>query len=260
MIGIQINTANLERAIFEFALTTRKELADATIQQAGILVGHVIALTPPGGGKGQAFTENGGISLAAKKRGEASIAADISKIFPTSKLPAERLQAMVANGWEFRTGKGHKDTVREFAESTEDLKRIHSFARNPKTGRTRKMKGIGMAVTRKGILRQYIKQEIAKVGKLNAGWVAAARKLKTASRNVPAWISRHNDRLATGGADVRKNGSKVGIRIYNTQAWFPSGMESRVALAVARRERGIQVAIEAILEKRAKAAERRMAT
>lgn len=256
MIDVQINTVNLEHALAEFATLSRKELGEVTKQQAGMLVGHVIALTPPGGSRGQAMADTGGISLAAKKRGEAAIAADIAKLFPTSNLPADQLAAMVSRGFEFRTGKGHKDTVREVAESAEDLKRIHQFARSPQSGRTRKMKGIGMAITRKAVLRQYIRQEIAKVGKLNAGWLAAASALRTASRGTPAWITRHGRR--PGGADVSDRGARIGIRIYNSQTWFPTGMEARVALAVARRERGLRTAMEAILARRAAVAERRM--
>jgi hypothetical protein len=256
MITASVNTSNLENALAEFAALTRKDLSEVTRQQAGILVGHVIAITPPGGKGGEAFTDSGGIGLSAKKRGEAAIAADIARIFPTSPLKHDTLVGMVNAGYEFQTGKGHKDTVREVAESADDLKRIHQFARNPRTGRTRKMKGIGMAITRKAVLKQYIRQEMAKVGKLNAGWINAARELKTAGRAVPAWITRHG--AGRGGADVSDRAGRIGIRMFNSEVWFPSGMDSRVALAVRRRENGLKKAMEAVLERRAKAAERRM--
>jgi hypothetical protein len=146
--------------------------------------------------------------------------------------------------------------VRDVAESASELRMIHQFARNPRTGRTRKMRGVGMAITRKAVLRQYIKQEIKKTGLLNAGWIRAASDLKTASRAVPAWIKRHGAR--PGGSSIRDTGGKIGIRIYNTQAWFPSGMDARVRIAVSRRERGLIKALEAVLERKARAAERRM--
>jgi hypothetical protein len=256
MIDVHVKTTNLEAALAEFAAVTRKDLVDVYRQQAGILVGHVIAITPPGGKGGQALTDSGGIGLDAKKRGEAVIAADIARLFPTSTLKHETLLGMVNAGFEFQTGKGHKDTVREVAESTEDLARIHQFARNPRTGRTRKMKGVGMAITRKAVLKQYIRQEMAKVGKLNAGWINAAREMKTAGRAVPAWITRHG--AGRGGANVTERAGKIGITIFNSEIWFPSGMEARVALAVARRENGLRKAMEAVLERRARAAERRM--
>lgn len=255
MIEIRVDTRRLESALSEYANLARKDLGAVVKQQAGILVGHVIALTPPGGRKGEAMTDSGGVSMAAKKRGEANIASDIAKIFPTSNLPIAALQGMVEQGFEWQVGRGQKATVREVAESVEDLRRVHQFARNPKTGRTRKMNGIGMAVTRKAVLRQYIRQEIAKTGKLSAGWLNAGIELRTAPRAMPAWIRRHGNR--PGGADVSDRGGRVGIRIFNSQVWFPGNMSTRVALAVARRERGLQKACEAILEKRARAAERR---
>jgi hypothetical protein len=256
MLDVKVDTSNLESALAEFATLTHKDLGEVTKQQAGILVGHVIAITPPGGKGGEAFTDAGGIGLEAKKRGEAAIAADITRLFPTSKLKHETLVGMVNAGFEFQTGKGHKDIVRDVAESADDLARVHKFARNPRTGRTRKMKGIGMAITRKGILKQYIRQEMAKVGKLNAGWINAARELKTANRAVPAWITRHG--AGRGGANVTQQAGRIGVTIFNSEIWFPSGMEARVALAVARRENGLMKAMEAVLERRAKAAERRM--
>lgn len=256
MITATVDTSNLETALAEFAALTRKDLGEVTRQQAGILVGHVIAITPPGGKGGEAFTDSGGIGLSAKKRGEAAIAADITRLFPTSTLKHDTLVGLVNAGFEFQTGKGHKDIVREVAESAEDLRRIHQFARNPRTGRTRKMKGIGMAITRKAVLKQYIRQEMAKVGKLNAGWINAARELKTAARAVPAWITRHG--AGRGGADISDRGSRIGIRIFNSEVWFPNGMDARVALAVKRRENGLKKAMEAVLERRARAAERRM--
>lgn len=256
MLDVKVDTSNLESALAEFASVTSKDLGEVTRQQAGILVGHVIAITPPGGKGGQAFTDSGGIGLEAKKRGEAAIAADITRLFPTSKLKHETLVGMVNAGFEFQTGKGHKDIVRDVAESADDLARIHQFARNPRTGRTRKMKGIGMAITRKGVLKQYIRQEMAKVGKLNAGWINAARELKTASRAVPAWITRHG--AGRGGANVTERSGRINVTIFNSEIWFPSGMDARVALAVARRENGLKKAMEAVVERRAKAAERRM--
>jgi hypothetical protein len=257
MIEIDLDTSGLETAILEFANVSRKALGEVVKQQAGILVGHVIALTPPGGRGGQALTDRGGIALEAKKRGESSIAADIAKLFPTSKLPTEALLSMTAAGMEFKTGKGHKDIVRDVAESIGELRILHQRARNPQTGRTRKGKGAAMAVTRKNILQQYIRQEIAKVGKLNAGWINAATELKTAGRAVPNWIKRHGAK--DGGADIQNTGPMVGVRIFNNQTWFPQNMTSRVGLAVVRRENGLRKAMEAILARQARAAEQRMA-
>jgi hypothetical protein len=58
--------------------------------------------------------------------------------------------------------------------------------------------------------------------------------------------------------NVADKGPRVRIQIYNTQTWFPQGMETRVRIAVARREAGLQKAMEAVLKRRAAAAEKRM--
>ena len=259
MLDIQINTSNLESAMAEFAKLTRKDLGEVTKQQAGILVGHVIALTPPGGRQGQSMTDSGGIGLEAKKRGEARIASDISMLFVTTRLPEGAIDKLINNrDFEWENPKKGGRTVQVFrkANSLADLKIVHTAARNPRSGRTRQSGGGFMAIARPALVKQYIKEAIKKVGLLNAGWITAARELKTANRAVPAWITRHGPR--GGGCDVRDSGPLVRIRIFNSQIWFPQGMEARVALAVSRREAGLKKAMEAILDRRAAAAEKRM--
>lgn len=261
MIDIRLDTSNLEAAIAEFAKLTRKELGEVTRQQAGILVGHVIALTPPGGGKGQSLTDSGGIPLDAKKRGEARIADDISKLFVTTRLPEPVIERVLYDEafrdfeWKNPVSGGRSVRVFQRANSGSDIAIIHQRGRNPRNGRTRQNGGGSMAITRPALVKAYIKQAIKKVGLLNAGWLNAARELKTASRAVPAWITRHG--AQGGGSDVRDSGPGISIRIYNTQTWFPNGMEARVALALQRREHGLKKAMEAVLQRRAKAAEKR---
>ena len=50
----------------------------------------------------------------------------------------------------------------------------------------------------------------------------------------------------------------ISIRIFNSQTWFPGDMQRRVADALRRREAGLRKAMEAVLERRAKAAQSRM--
>jgi len=261
MLDVQVDTSNLEAAIAEFAKLTRKELGEVTKQQAGILVGHVIALTPPGGGKGQPLGDSGGITLEAKKRGESRIADDISKLFVTTRLPEPVIERILYDEtfrdyeWKNPVAGGRDVRVFHRANSIADIAIIHQRGRNPRNGRTRQTGGGSMAITRPALVKAYIKEAIKKVGLLNAGWLNAARELKTASRAVPAWITRHG--AQGGGTDVRNSGPGISIRIFNTQTWFPQGMEARVALAVQRREYGLKKAMEAVLERRAKAAEKR---
>jgi hypothetical protein len=254
MIDIAIDTTSLEASIAELAHMTRKDLGEVTKQQAGILVAHVIAITPPG--HAAAISDKGGIALAAKKAGEASIAADIAKIFPTTRLSPGAIDGLIAQRHQWLGPTGIKLLTHVKANSISDMKLVHAQARNPKSGRTRAMGGRFAAITRPALLKEYIKQETAKIGLLNAGWIGAATALKTAARNVPQWIKRHGRR--PGGADIRDSGPMISISIFNSQTWFPGDMQRRVADAVRRREAGLIKAMEAILERRAKAAQDRM--
>lgn len=256
MITTSVNVSGLNDAIEKFSALTRKDLEMVYKQQAAILVGHVIAITPPGNKQALGLNDSGGIGLTAKKRGEAAIAADIHRIFPTSKLSTARLQGMIKEGFIFQVGKGRKHAITEVAETEEDLARIHKFARNPKTGRTRRMSGAGMAITKSALLRRYIKSQTLKVGKLNAGWIRAAQELKTAKSSVPAWITRHG--AGRGGVNIGRNSRGISVKMYNHEIWFPGNMESRVAAAVARRKRGLQIALAAIIERNEKKASDRM--
>ncbi|MCW1921320.1 hypothetical protein OKA05_02075 [Luteolibacter arcticus] len=257
MVNAKIDTRPLEEAVAEFSRAGRKGLDGAMKDQGGILVGHVIAITPPGGKRGEAMSERGGIDLTAKKRGESRIAADIAAIFPTTKAPEAEVQGWIRAGVKVKATKHSRAVhVRDIAFTTADLKRVHQVARNRQTGRTRAMGGDNMAYTRSNLLKAYIRQEIKRVGLLNRGWLTAAETLGTSKRNTPAWITRHGRQ--GGAATVLTGRGRTLITISNFQAWFPSGMDGRIQLALRRREAGLKKATEAILERQAKAAERRM--
>jgi hypothetical protein len=254
MIDIDIDTSRLEAAIAEFAKLTRKDLGDVTKQQAGMLVAHVIAITPPG--SGGVVSDHGGIPLAAKKSGEAIMGSDIAKIFPTTRLAPAKIDQLIAARHEWEGAGGTKLLTYRRANTLGEMAMVHQEARNPKSGRTRAMGGRFTALVRPALLKQYIKEQIAKVGLLNAGWLAAASELKTASRNVPQWIKRHGRR--PGGAEVKDSGGNVLIRIFNAQNWFPGDMTRRVALAISRREAGLKTATTAVLDRNAKKAQAKL--
>lgn len=256
MITNQVSTVRLNRAMLEFSRLGRKEMRTVVREQAGIIVGHLIAVTPPGASKGQAMNARGGIANSAKKAGEAIIAADIAALFPTTKLKDAMVHGMVDAGFEWGTGRGKK-TVREFAETVADLERIHKFARSKSTGRVKTgSTGQNMAVTRAPLRKAYIKQVQKQVGKLNAGWLRAANELKTSARATPAWITRHG--AQPGGSGELRTVGGILVRVFNNVPYFPKDMERRVQRAVFHREKGLQKAIAAMIERRAKAANARM--
>lgn len=251
MLEIKIDTRRLNAAMQRMAEATKKDLAAVVRQQSGIIVGHLIALTPPGAARGQSMTDTGGIDNAAKKHGEASIAADIAVLFPTTKLASKKIEAMMEAGFQFGTGRGRK-IVRDFAESESDLARIHSASRSAngrvRTGST----GQNMALTRSAIRRAYIKKQQQKVGLLNAGWLPAANELKTAARATPAWIRRHGSKA--GGVSFVKTTQGLTITVSNRQNYFPKNMDARIQRAVFRRGDGLRKALFEMTERNARKA------
>ena len=255
MLYIKIDTSKFERALSEFCDLTRKDFSEVMKAEAGIMVGQLIGVTPPG--NADTLNADGGITTAAKKAGESRIASDIAKLFPTTKKKDEVVEGMVEAGFKWEASNGRRYPVGSFAKTEADLKRIHQAARNPQTGRTRAGYGANMAVTRTALRRAYIKQQQLKVGKLAAGWINAADELRTSSRRVPSWIRRHG--AGPGGADITDRGGRVNIRIYNSNGWFSGNWAARLRYVVSRREKGVLASLNRELIKRAKAAERRMA-
>lgn len=257
MITATVDATGLYRAMEEFSKASRKSMDEVLEQQAGIMVGHLIAFTPPAASRGQAINDRGTIAMSAKKRGEAIIRADIATLFPTTAIRDEqRIYGMIDNGFQWGTGRGKK-IIRDFADSISDLARVHNFARSKATGRVRTgTTGQNMALTRKALRTAYTKEKIKDVGLLNAGWLRAAKKLKTAKRATPAWITRHGDK--PGGVDFRRSKSRLTITVSNKMPYFPSNMESRIARAIDRRRHGLEQALEAMLARKAKRAEQRM--
>lgn len=257
MITARVDTRPFEEALAAFAKVSRKSLDQAMRDQGGILVGHVIAITPPGGRKGQAMNDRGGIDMEAKKRGESRIAADIAAIFPTTKAPEGEVLGWIRAGIRVKPTKHARlAQVRDTAFTPGEMAKVLRIARNPQTGRTRALGGDNMAFARPALLKAFIKQEQKKVGLLNRGWLQAADHLGTAKRATPAWITRHGRQ--GGSATVRSGSMRTMITIANQQPWFPSGMDARISLALRRREAGLKKAADAILERQARAAERRM--
>lgn len=255
MFTTNVDTSGLNEALNLFAKEARKGMNDVLPKEVGIMVGHMIALTPPAAGRGQAMSDSGGITTEAKKRGEASVKADIATLFPTTRLKPERVYGMIENGFEWGTGRGKK-IIRDYAESISDLERIHNFARSPKTGRVRTgQTGANMALVKSTLRTRYMKQKAKNVGRLNAGWLKAANKLKTSKRATPAWIRRHGEQA--GGVQFRTSKSGLTITVSNRMRYMPRDMEKRTARAINRRIYGLTKALEAMVARKAKMAERR---
>ncbi len=256
MFTIETETKSLNEAMSLFAKETKKGIEDVIEQQTGMIVGHLIAMTPPGASKGQAMGKTGAITNVAKKRGEGAVKADISTLFPTTRARPAKVWGMIENGFYFGTGRGKKKVI-DYAESIHDLSRVHRFARSRKSGRVRTgLSGQNMALTTAALRNAYIKQKIKNVGMLNAGWLRAAAKVKTAKRSTPAWITRHGKK--PGDANFKRSRHGLAITVSNRMPYFPRDIDARMQRAVERRERGIAKALESMAERKAKRANQRM--
>lgn len=254
MFETTVDTTKLNQAMKAFAKESRKDLGEILQKQGGILVGHMIALTPPAAGRSQAMNDRGGITNEAKKRGEARMKADINSLFPTTRMRPERVWGMIENGHRWGTGRGAKK-IPEYAEHLDDLERVHRFARSRSTGRTGTT-GQNMALTTAALRREFIRRKIKKVGTLNAGWLAAAKKFKTAKSKTPAWITRHGEK--PGGTVFRETKSGLTITIENRMPYFPKDQYRRLQRAIERREYGLEQALQAMIDRKAKRANQKM--
>lgn len=257
MLTIHADTTQLREVMREFSRVSRRSLDDVIRQQAGVITGYMIALTPPAASRGQALSARGGVSNSAKKRGESRVAADIAALFPTTKMREGKIDGMIDAGFEFGTGRGRKK-ITQFAATEADLVRIHQAARSKSTGRTRTgSTGQNMALTRSGIRSAYIKSMQKQVGKLSAGWLRAAKELRTAKRNTPAWITRHGSK--PGGVSFARMPGGLTVTMENRMPYFPRDMESRLNIATRLGTQGLRKGIAAMLEREAKKANARMA-
>ena len=256
MITANVDTSGLNKALSEFAKESRKDMEDLLEKQGGILVGHLIALTPPGKARGQNLTDRGGIATSAKKLGEATIKADINSLFPTTRMKPEKVWGMIENGYRWGTGRGAK-RIQNYAESVAELERVHRIARSRKTGRVRTGTiGQNMALTRAATRNEFRKAQIKQVGILNAGWLRAAKRLKTAKRATPAWITRHGDK--PGGVLFRRSKHGLSIIVDNRMDYFPKNIEMRIQKAIDRREYGLTKALAAMIKRKADKANKKM--
>jgi len=245
MFDADIDTKRLNTLMAVWGKETKKGMDDVILEQSAIIVGHFIAMTPPGKAKGG----DGPIGKQEKKLGERTITADLNSLFPTTRLKSEKVWGMIENGFRWGTGRGAKK-IGAYAESVADLERIHRNARSKRTGRVRTGTiGQNMALTKKSILKSFISQQIKEVGMLNAGWLRAAEELKTSKRQIPAWIRRHGKK--PGDAQKTKTKSGLRVTVSNRMDYFPKNMKSRMQAAANRRERGLEKALEAMLTRKA---------
>lgn len=193
-----------------------KDLPAFVQQQFKGVIRIVVGITPPG-------SQNAS-GLAARRRGEATVAGDIGKLFiPVSRQKgADIMEAPAA------------------VEALHQSQRRRGRVWGKNTGRANRQR------VRKAVLTQYIRQKQAGVGKLASGWGAAASRLGVA---LPAWIRRHG----AGGLVIFENNSRsIGIRARNTIPYADQvGAARRIRHAADMQARNLERRLAEIVRRKA---------
>ena len=258
MITANVDTSKLNLAMAKFAKETRKGLEEVIELQTRSILTNLIAITPPGKRRGGDFlNKKGFISSAANKNAKIKIASDVAKLFPTTAIKDEkRILGMIERGHKWRHTKSPK-AVGSFANSMGELRRVHEQGRNPKTGRVKiNNSSQRMAVTRKALRNQLVKELQLNVGILNAGWRRAFNRLRPVSSSMPAWIKRHGAK--PGDVDFKKTRHGLTIIVSNKVGYYPKDSIARINQAVSKTQRGIEKQIEKMAASKAAKASARM--
>lgn len=257
--NLHFDTSGFSKALEKFRKLSKRDFETVLREQARGVVRHVIALTPPSQGKA-----NG----EAKKRGEATIAADLARILSPGN------QAFIDRFVEFNGGTeakelfGHKGAAALGFVYTKVLQkgdlttwhdsrrrgdgRVKQVNKGVTTGLKKKdLRGLDVGLVESKTYAWFRKRVQARVGLLAGGWNRAAERL---GYNPPAWIRRHG--AERGGIDISLAGEKMRIVISNQVKFAGNvkGLERRVQKAINLQTRAMLRRVEFAEKKAAKRA------
>ena len=181
--------------------TTKRTGAEVLRTQARGVVTTLMRVTPPANGVNDTAT-------AARRRGEASVRADVSRvIYPVRRVqPGKRIDPAAA------------------------IER----RRGARTGRVSRGERYAVEAPE---FRAELARRLAEVGKLAAGWAPAARRLGV---RVPAWINRHG---GDGfGGEVMSEGVRIRVLMVNGTIYARAqrDLERRVQWALDEQGRAME--------------------
>jgi len=240
----------------ELSAETKKDTDTIILEQTKVILGNLIAVTPPGKRRGTDFlNKKGYISNKAFQNAKKVITGDIAKLFPTSAAKEETIEGMIAAGKEFKTALGERK-IKNFATSIAELERIHKNARS-KSGRINTGRAAAnMAITRTRLKNEFKKKQFEKIGILSAGWLNAARDLKLSRAATPKWITRHSAKPGYAIFHRRKKG--LAITIANKVGYYPKDASARIEQSIGRSERNLRALIHVALKKNQEKINRKM--
>ena len=203
-IRLKFDSSKFEAALLRLYAATHRDLSSLLKEMARLFVKEVVLITPPGGGGVQ--------GPKARQRGAARVEQDVRRVFR-----------------ELKHEKWHSPEIRK-AIRERDMRRLHEILphipelagmelylepsfylhRNAKNARGVVPPNHKQNILVLGGLRQYIKGEQAKVGKLASGWNSAAAALGV---KLSAWVDRHGAGRGTVILDLQE--PSMSIRMDN---------------------------------------------
>lgn len=224
---VRINTARMKAAFARFSTVDQKAILDKTVRTDAMgFVRDIIAITPPG---------HQGKPLASGAKGEPAVAAGIAKVKSDLKKIAVPMTDAIMQRAAARSGAGSEVLLwvdddgtligveRSFfmpRATVETLDALHQarFIRGRMRGKKIEPHKQGKwqlwraPVVPQSVFKAFTEQQIAKVGKLAGGWVAAAQGLKV---RVPKIAKRH----AAGTYLPITGQDSLRFRLTNTRAY-----------------------------------------
>jgi hypothetical protein len=249
--SVTIDHAAFNRAAERMIATSKKSTKQILEEQGKIVVVEAAKITPPN----KNFKWN-------RKGGETAVTNDINKIL-VGLTPALYSDFMEIFGGKVNTRElRRKDGSVYVSDNDIAVSNIKQFHRSQR-GRNGRVttagqkgdKNIGRSKSfTRGIVTNsrkaaYIKQAVKMVGKMAAGWKAAAMKL---NGKLPAWIMRHN---TAGAISYKQTGSKGLLELSNSGVYAQKkgSIERRLNAVLNKRAGAITRRVEYFLKKNSKA-------
>jgi hypothetical protein len=268
--SLTLDASRFNRALTAFARYSRKGGQEILLDQARNFVRRVVALTPPARGKANAD---------ARRRGEATITADLARIFsPGSSDFIERFIAFNGGSRELKEDFGHRNAAALGFIYTRALERREMaqwhWSRRRKDGRVttigggaglnreaaarittglrkRDLRALDVGLVEKGAYAWFRKSVQGRVGLLASGWNRAA---ETLGYTPPQWIRRHG--TSRGSIDITTANGAFRVRVTNDVKFAGSvkDLSRRVQSALNQQAQAMEKRVKFFEEKAAKRA------
>jgi hypothetical protein len=239
---VEINWPEFNRVFLQLNLITGKPLQEEMAGQARLLIQDTIKVTPPfHQGKGQSARE-------AKKAGDASVRANINRLFIGRTLRGERRITHLFGRTDV-PGLPFIVKTKEKYPAVEDIYRHHKH-----NARLRNARGLGFPRLELPVSRTKVealkRKQLTKVGWLASGWNASAHRFGS---TVPAFVKRHGTSAGRVRVDFTQNYLRMTAINSIPYARNVGSLEQRLAFALVKRVHAMEAQIVRFIKLEARA-------